>query len=67
MNLFWVILFSFVAYSFWLFGKSFLNGYYETEQWDSYAVSNLLLASACAAASAGSFAVVIRFSLYFVM
>lgn len=67
MNLVWIVLFSFVAYSFWLFGKSFLNGYYETSQWDSYAVSNLLLASACAAVSAMSIAVVIRFSLYFVM
>lgn len=67
MNLVWIVLFSFVAYSFWLFGKSFLNGYYETQEWDSYAVSNLLFASACAAGSAACAVVAVRFFLYFVL
>jgi hypothetical protein len=58
---------AFVAYGFWLFSKSFLNAYYEAQEWDSYAMSSLAF-TALAVSAAFLFAVTAaKYALLFVL
>ena len=67
MNLFVATIAAFFSCGFWLFSKSFLNAYYDSQEWDNYAMSSLVFTAACSAVSFAFAAVAVKFLLPFVL
>jgi len=67
MNLLIATVASFFACGFWLFGKSFLNAYYDAHEWDNYAITSLLFTALSSAAAFACAVVAVKFSLLFVL
>lgn len=67
MNLFVATIAAFVSCGLWLFSKSFLNIYYDSQEWDNYAISSLIFTAASCALSFAFAGVAVKFLLPFVL